>query len=79
LEEITKEWSVDLLVPMDPVKMSDIDSPEIASDTVGPSKIKKTEEIHDLDSASVKTVSILVEKGGDGGEIDGTKFEQNKG
>jgi hypothetical protein len=28
LEEITKEWSVDLLVPADPTDMSDVDSPE---------------------------------------------------
>jgi hypothetical protein len=27
LEEITKEWSVDLLVPVDPAEMSDVDSP----------------------------------------------------
>jgi hypothetical protein len=28
LEEITKEWSVDLLVPADPMEMSDVDSLE---------------------------------------------------
>jgi hypothetical protein len=27
LEEITKEWSADILVSVDPVEMSDIDSP----------------------------------------------------
>ena len=26
LEEITKEWSVDLLIPANPVEMSDVDS-----------------------------------------------------
>jgi hypothetical protein len=79
LEEITKEWSVDLLVPADPVEMSDVDSPETTQDTPGPSKIKKTEEVHDLDSASVKTASISAEQGGDGREIDGTEVEQKKG
>jgi hypothetical protein len=28
LEQITKEWSVDLLVAADPAEMSDVDSPE---------------------------------------------------
>jgi hypothetical protein len=46
--------------------MSDLDSPEAAHDTPGPSKIKKTEEVHDLDNASMKTTSISAEKGGDG-------------
>jgi hypothetical protein len=31
LEEITKEWSVDLLVQVDPTEMSDVDSHETAS------------------------------------------------
>jgi hypothetical protein len=30
LEKITKEWSADLLVSVDPVELSDIDSPEAA-------------------------------------------------
>jgi hypothetical protein len=30
LEEINKEWFVDLLIPVDPVEISDIDSPEAA-------------------------------------------------
>jgi hypothetical protein len=42
LEDITKEWSMDLLVSADPAKMSDIDSPETAEDTPGPIKTKKT-------------------------------------
>jgi hypothetical protein len=41
LEEITKEWSMDLLVPTDPTEISDIDSPRTAQDTLGPSKTKK--------------------------------------
>jgi hypothetical protein len=79
LEEITKEWSVDLLIPADPAEISDIDSPETAQDTPGPSKIKKTEEVQDLDSTSMKTASISPEQGGDGEEIDGTEAEQKKG
>jgi hypothetical protein len=45
LEEITKEWSTNLLILADPAEISDIDSPETTSDTPGPSKIKKTEEV----------------------------------
>jgi hypothetical protein len=74
LEEITKEWSVDFLVPADPTEMSDVYSLETVSDTAEPSMIKKTEEVHDLDSASMKTMSISAEKGG-----DGTKVKQKKG
>jgi hypothetical protein len=59
--------------------MSDIDSLETVHDTPRPSKIKKTEEVHDLDSASMKTASISADQGGDGGEIDGTEVEQKKG
>jgi hypothetical protein len=33
LEEITKDWSVDLLIPADPAEISDIDSPETAGYT----------------------------------------------
>jgi hypothetical protein len=63
LEEITKEWSADLLISADPADMSDIDSPEAAQNTPGPSKAKKTkkikkdEEIQDVDSRSVRTAS----------------------
>ena len=42
LEKITKDWLVDILTPVDHVEISDIDSPETASDTPRPSKIKKT-------------------------------------
>jgi hypothetical protein len=42
LEEITKEWSVDLLVPVNPTEISDVDSPEATHDIPGPSKTKKT-------------------------------------
>jgi hypothetical protein len=78
LEEITKDQSADLLIPADPVEISNIDSPEIVPDTPRPRKIKKTEEVHDLDNASLKTSSISTEQGGDGGEINGVEVQQNK-
>jgi hypothetical protein len=61
LEEITKEWSVDLLIPADPVELSDVDSPEAVRDTPGPSKTKKNEEAHDVHSTSAETPSISPE------------------
>jgi hypothetical protein len=79
LEEITNEWSTNLFVPADPVKMSDVNNPKIATDIPRPSKTKNTEEVHDLDNAFVKTASIAVKKGGDGEEIDGAKVEPKKG
>jgi hypothetical protein len=42
MEEITKEWSANLLVSADPTEMSDIDSPVTAQDTPRPSKTKKS-------------------------------------
>jgi hypothetical protein len=78
LEEITKEWSVDLLIPANPVEMSDVDSPEAAQDTPGPSKTKKPEEVQDVDNTSMKTASISPEQGGDGEEIDGMEAEQEQ-
>jgi hypothetical protein len=79
LEEITKEWSVNLLVLADPMDMFDVESPETAPETFRPSNINKTKEVHDLDNTSVKIASISAEEGGDGGEIDGIEVEQNKG
>jgi hypothetical protein len=79
LEEITKEWSADLLVPVDPAEMSDVDSPETMPDTPGPSKTKKNDEVHDVHSTSVETSSTSPEQGDDGGELGGMKVEQNKG
>jgi hypothetical protein len=40
LEEITKDWSANLLVLADPAEISDIDSPETAQDTPGPRRTK---------------------------------------
>jgi hypothetical protein len=67
LEEITKEWSIDLLISVDPIEMSNIDSPEDAKNTPRPGKTKKTkqakkdEEIQDVDNRSVRTASITPE------------------
>jgi hypothetical protein len=72
LEEITKDWSMNLLIPADPMEISNIDSPKIVHDTFKPSKTKKTEEVQDLRSASVKTSSISPKKGGDSEEVNGT-------
>jgi hypothetical protein len=79
IEEITKDWSADLLIPANPAELSDVDSPEAAQDTPGPSKTKKPEEVHDVDSASVRTASITPDEGDDGEEIEGTEIEQQKG
>ena len=71
LEEITKEWSVDLLVSADSAKISDIDSPEAVQDTPGPSRTKKTketkkpDEIQNIDSRSIRMTSITLDEEGD--------------
>ena len=75
LEEITKDFSTNLLIPIDPMEMPDIESPEIMHDTPWPSKTKKNEEAQYVSSTSLKTASISPEQGGDGGEIDGVEFE----
>jgi hypothetical protein len=82
LEEITKEWSANLLVSTDPAEMSDIDSPITTKDTPRPSKTKKakttkkTEEVQDVDNLSVRTASITPDEEGD--DEEGTKTEQQK-
>jgi hypothetical protein len=78
LEEITKEWSADLLVAVDPVDMSDEEIPEAMSDTPGPSKTKKDDEVEDVPSMSTKTTSISPAQGGDGDELGGTEVEKNR-
>jgi hypothetical protein len=79
LEEITKDWSVDLLAPANSVDLSDIDSPKPAQDTPGPRRAKKAEEVQELDSASVKTVSISPWKGGDGKDLGDKEVKQKQG
>jgi hypothetical protein len=75
LEEITKDWSVDLLVLVYLAEISDIDSPETTQYTPGPSKTRKTEEVQDLDNTSVKTASISPEQVGDGEELEEVRTE----
>jgi hypothetical protein len=79
LEQITKEWSADLLVSADPAEMSDVDKSEAMPDTPGPSKTKKDDEVQDIHSTSTNTTSISPAQGGDGEELGGTEVEQNKG
>jgi hypothetical protein len=63
LEEITKDWSTELLIPADPTEMSDpkiIGSSEATHeecDTPGTNRRKKTEEVQNLRSTSEETAS----------------------
>jgi RNase H-fold protein (predicted Holliday junction resolvase) len=75
LEEITKEWSVDLFVVADPVEMSDVDSPEAMLDTLGPRKPKKDVEVQDIHITSINIASLSPAKGGDEEELGGTEVE----
>jgi hypothetical protein len=75
LEEITKEWLVDLLVPTNPIEMFYVDNLETVLDTRIPSKIKKTEGVQYLDNTSVKTASISTDQGGYGTEVEYKKGE----
>jgi len=79
LEEITKEWSVDLLVAVEPTEMSDVDSLVAMPNTPGLRKTKKGVEVQDIHSTSTKTASLSPAKGGDDEELGGTKVEQSKG
>jgi hypothetical protein len=73
LEDITKDRLPNLLIPVDPTEISDINNPETAQDTLGPNRTKKTKEVQELDSASAKTASISLEQGVDGKELDAKK------
>jgi hypothetical protein len=75
LEEITKEWSIDLLILVDPAEIFEIDNPEIVHDTPGPSKTKEDEEVQDVNSTSMKTTLISPMQGGDGGDPGRIEFE----
>jgi hypothetical protein len=61
LEEITKDWPTELLIPADPTELSDPEQIEISEatreehDTPGTSIRKKTEEVQQLSSASEET------------------------
>jgi hypothetical protein len=53
---------------MDPVEMSDLDSPETTQkeyDTPRHNRRKKTKEVQELSSASGKTTSVSPDRGGD--------------
>jgi hypothetical protein len=83
-EEITKDWSADLLIPIEPTEMSNPDSPETMHkehDTPKPSRRKKAEEVQDLNSTSGKTASVSPDRGGDDEveEINGKEDEQKQG
>jgi hypothetical protein len=86
LEEITKEWSANFLIPIDPTEMFDheLDSLEAAHidhDTPETSRRKKTEEVQDLSNTSEKTASASPSRGGDDEvkEINGKEDEHNQG
>jgi hypothetical protein len=79
LEEITKEWSTNLLVPVDLADMYNEESPEAISDTPGPSKTNKDDEFEYIPTMSTKTTSISPAQGGDGDEPGDTKVEKNRG
>jgi hypothetical protein len=82
LQEITKDWLTDLLIPADPVEMSDPNNPDTMHkehDTPRPSRTKKTKEFQDLRSTSGKTASVSPDQGGDDEEINGTGAKQKQG
>jgi hypothetical protein len=89
LDEITKDWSADLLIPADPTEMSDpelIGSSEATHkehDTPGTSRRKKTEEVQNLSSASDETASVSPGRGGDDEvdreETNGKEDQQKQG
>jgi hypothetical protein len=63
LEEITKEWSTDLLIPTKPTDISDLDIPE---DTHKEKNTpKKTEEVQNVSNTSGKTASVSPDRAGD--------------
>jgi hypothetical protein len=75
LEEITKDWSVELLIPADLAEMlylELINNPETThevKDTPGPSRRKKIKEVQNLSSASEETALVSLGQGGDD-EVD---------
>jgi hypothetical protein len=75
LEEITKDWSAELLIPADPAEMFDpelIGSSEATHEehnTPGTNRRKKTEKVQNLSSASEETTSESLGRGGDD-EVD---------
>jgi hypothetical protein len=78
LEKIAKEWTMDLLVPTDPIEMSDVEIAEAMLHTPRPSKTKKDVGFQYVHSTSTNTTSISPAQGGDGVELGGTKVKKNK-
>ena len=70
MEDITKDWSADLLIPANRAGVYDIDNPKTVQDTSRPSRTKKTEEVHKIDSTSMKIASISSGQGGDGEDLN---------
>jgi hypothetical protein len=71
LEEITKEWSADLLIPTNLAEIYDLYNPE---DTHKEHNTpKKTKEVQNLRSTLGKTASVSPDRGGD----DEVEVEQN--
>jgi hypothetical protein len=61
LEEITKEWSTDLLIPANPTEIYDIDSLEDThkeQNTPETNRRKKTEEVQNLSNTSMNIASM---------------------
>jgi hypothetical protein len=79
LEQITKKWSADLLVAVDPTEMYNMESHEAMPDTPGQRNTKKDDQVQDIHRTTMKTTSISPVQGGDGEELGGTEVEQNKG
>jgi hypothetical protein len=81
MEEITKEWPAEFLVPVEQTELSDLDligSPVVTQEEYdGPSssKKKKKEEVQEINSASEETASDSP-GGGGGDEVD---QEEEKG
>jgi hypothetical protein len=73
LEDITKEWFANILIPSNPVDISDLDSLE---DTHKEQNTpKKTKEVQNLRSTLGKTASVSPDQGGD----DEVEDEQKPG
>jgi hypothetical protein len=89
MEEITNEWPVEFLVPVEQIELSYLDiigSPVVTREEYyGPSSAKKTkkkEEVQDINNASEKT--IVDSPGGGGGdkvnqEEEGEEYKKDKG
>jgi hypothetical protein len=75
LDNITKKWSTNLLIPIDPMEISNIDIPETVQDTPRPSTTQKTKEVQDIDNAFVNTASISPEQGHDGEDLNDKEVE----